>query len=302
MYPYLVGTARFEATFYKSDISEAFKHLIVGHGTFSYIRVVKHLEAHPVIGVPGDISLYRALILYDIAPYNRLIATLDAMVEELLGEFQLGFVVFGDGEQAAGVLVDAVHKNSHPFISAVRPLRDSEMIAQGIYQRAFEMTVAGVHNHTGLFVDHKHVVIFVHYIERYVLRKNLHSAAPVRHHEADDIARSDYVVGLDGLVSDLDITLLYGALHTVSGGILHMAGHIFVDAQRRLSLVNLETEMLKHSLLLIFDGYVSRDKVFLHHIFGDGECEVVSVSAHFDSGLILSWSTVSLIETRLPIR
>ena len=87
------------------------------------------------------------------------------------------------------------------------------MIGECVDERPLEVTVAGMHDHSGGLVDNKEVVVLVDYVQRNVLRQDLKTAAAVRHHEADNIPRADDQVRLGDLVVHPHVAFLDGALH-----------------------------------------------------------------------------------------
>ena len=126
------------------------------------------------------------------------------------------------------------------------------MECEGVDEGSVIVSVPRMHHHPGGLVHDQHVVVFVDYVKRDVLRQYLHSPAPVGHHEADDVVRAHYVIGLHDLVAHPDVAFLYGSLDAVAGGILEMRGHELVHAHRRLPRVDGQAEMLEHPLLLVF--------------------------------------------------
>ena len=114
------------------------------------------------------------------------------------------------------------------------------------------MAVTGMDNHSCSLVDQKDIIILIDYVQRNFLRKYLQAATPVGHHETYHISGTDYIIGFYYFVIDADILFLNRALNPVTGGILEMAGHIFVHAHRFLALIHIQAEMLEHSLLFVF--------------------------------------------------
>ena len=127
------------------------------------------------------------------------------------------------------------------------------MIEQGVDEGAVEVAVAGMYHHAGRLVHHEHVVIFINYIERNVLRDQVDAAAAVRHDETDDIPRTDKEIGLSGLLPYLNIAFFDSTLDTMSRSIFEMGRHELVDANGHLPGIDVETEMLEHSLFFVLD-------------------------------------------------
>ena len=116
------------------------------------------------------------------------------------------------------------------------------------------MSVAWMNNHSGLLVEHQHVIILMYNVQRNILRKDLEAATLIRHHELHDITRTNYVVRLYDLVVYTDVFRLDGKLDTMARGIFHMRRKIFVHTHRDLSGRNVKAVMLEHLLLLILIG------------------------------------------------
>src|SRR5574344_1523077 len=95
-----------------------------------------------------------------------------------------------------------MNQYSHSFILSLRTLRYSQMKGKSIDKSPGEMSVTRVNNHSGLFVEHKHILILIDNVQRDILRKDLQSPPLVRHHKSHHIARTENVVGFDDLVVD----------------------------------------------------------------------------------------------------
>ena len=91
-----------------------------------------------------DIAHNGAFVLVKIAPNQGIIAAVDGVVEELLGECGLRGFVLGDNHQAGGVLVDAVYEIADAVFDVL--LRLLEMIGQAVQQSAGEVAVGWVYH------------------------------------------------------------------------------------------------------------------------------------------------------------
>ena len=141
----------------------------------------------------------------------------------------------------------------HPAVFVRRvPGLQPEMEREGVDKSPFEMAVAGVNHHPGGFVQDQYIIVLIDYIEGNILREYLYPAAAIGHHKLDDIARAYYVVRFNRFVGDVDIAFLYSELDSVTGGILHMLRHIFVDADGGLTRIHYEAEVFEHFLFAPF--------------------------------------------------
>ena len=166
------------------------------------------------------------------------------MDEELVCEVQLCGGVLGYHQQAAGILVYAVHQHAHPLVFHIGG--EVQVIRQGVYQRAVVIAVAGVHHHAGGLVHHQYVVVFVGYVQGDVLRENLGSPALIGHHKLHHIPGAHDVIGLHGLFVHQHVAQLDGLLHAVAGGVLLVVCDVFVYADGLLPLVYVQAKMLEH--------------------------------------------------------
>ena len=66
----LMGAPRLEDTLHQCDVTIAFKHLIMGDGRLSYLRIRReHLHPQPIFRITSDITFYPSLVLYKVSPY-----------------------------------------------------------------------------------------------------------------------------------------------------------------------------------------------------------------------------------------
>ena len=144
----------------------------------------------------------------------------------------------------------------------------SQMESQSVDQCAVVIAVSRVDDHTGRFVNYQKIIIFINYVKWDIFRKDLGSPAPVWHHEPYNIAWSYYQVRLGDFVSDPDITLFYGALDPVTGGVLQVGGHEFIHSHGGLAWIDVEPEMLEHPLFSVFKEisflWIDNREVLIH--------------------------------------
>ena len=154
----------------------AFQHFPVGHGPFPFLRIVVHAEAQPVVRVPADGALDGALVLGDVAPDDGGVDAVDGMDEELVRQVRLRRRVLGDHQQAARILVDAVHEHAETLVFSVRSLRNAQVVGERVHERPGVVPVPGMDHHPGGLVDDEHVVILVSDVQGNVLRQDFHGA------------------------------------------------------------------------------------------------------------------------------
>ena len=76
------------------------------------------------------------------------------------------------------------------------------MVRKGVYKRSVEMSVARMDYHAGFLVQHKDVIVLMHYIQRDILRKDLKATSLIWHDERHHISRTDDIVCLYDLIVD----------------------------------------------------------------------------------------------------
>ena len=89
VHTYLMRTPGFKNTFHQSDISQTFKHPVVGDGMFPLGRIGHNGHLHPVFRIAGDTAYDGTFILIDNAPYQCAVSTLSSFIKEL--DAQIGF-------------------------------------------------------------------------------------------------------------------------------------------------------------------------------------------------------------------
>ena len=127
-----------------------------------------------------------------------------------------------------------------------------------------------MHDHSGLFVEHKHILILIDNVQRDILRKDLQSPPLVRHHKSHHIARTDNVVRFDDLVVDSYVISLDCQLDTMAGSIFHVRGQILVHPDRHLTGGDVKAVVPEHLLLLVLicDFIASKGRIkILYRIF-----------------------------------
>ena len=86
VYPYLMGSTRFEPAFHQSHIAESLEDFVMSNRPFPLLRIVENPESEPVVRIPSYVGIYRPFVLLDISPNHCVIASFDAVFEELAGQ------------------------------------------------------------------------------------------------------------------------------------------------------------------------------------------------------------------------
>ena len=147
------------------------------------------------------------------------------MHKELLAQIGLCLRVFSYHEQSAGVFVYAMHQ-SHlrrigvkllaPSLGFQRRVFMQHVPCYGIDQCAIEIACSRVHHHSSLFVYHHQHLVFIHYVERDVLRVYRGIVLGLVQHQRHHIARSHLIVALYGLIVYVYVSSLRSLLYAVA--------------------------------------------------------------------------------------
>ena len=111
----LVRAAGLEDTFDQRGVAIALEDVPVGDSMLAALLVVGDailmgIYAHDaaVLGGAAEVADDGAAVVVEVAPDEGVVAALDGVLEELLGEEGLSLLVLGDEEEPGGVFVDAV--------------------------------------------------------------------------------------------------------------------------------------------------------------------------------------------------
>ena len=115
----LMGTACLKAALDYGHISEALQHSVVSHCMLSMVAFRENLETHPVIRITAYVSCDGAFIFLEITPHDGYITAFYRMYKELLCQIELSLVILGYDKKSGSVLVDPMHKHTHPFILCI---------------------------------------------------------------------------------------------------------------------------------------------------------------------------------------
>ncbi len=173
----LVGTARFDADADQGELAEARVEaandfVVRDGGTGVFGRAGGHAGAAHRIAADG--SGDGSLLALDCALHECDIGLADLTRGKKFGERGVGGVVFGDDDEAAGVLVEAMDNAGPEVAAGCRKRFESkeQRIDEGVaVARIFSFAGAGVHHHAGGLVDDGEVLVFEDDVERNVLRR-----------------------------------------------------------------------------------------------------------------------------------
>lgn len=199
---------------------------------------------------PADVACDRARIFLHIAPNQRMIAAFGRAVEKLLRQARQYVFGLRDHHQPRCVFIEPVHEpGTAGIISRFRQVLKMEH--HRVHKRAGVVSVTGMHDHVGRFVDNREVFVLIGDLDRNVLRDQLDFSHRVRQHDGDFIPGLDLVIRLDRDFVDQDIPVLRCDLDLVARRIRQAVHQELVDAQHLLPFVRLYGMVLKQLILLV---------------------------------------------------
>ena len=227
----------------------------MGHRRLAYSRLRRiHRHAQTVFRVTGYITLQASLVFSEVAPHQRIIATVGSLVEKLQAQLGLGVRGLGNDQQSASVLVNTMYQ-SHFRVVRVKRRHIAQMPCNGIYQRAVKISRPGMHHQSGGFVYHHQFRVLVDDIERNIFRLDGIVMTWTVQHQRDDIIRTHLVVALYRTIIHMHESCVGSFLYAVTAGVLQLLKHKLIHAQRQLSLVYDKTKMFIELLLFVFQFF-----------------------------------------------
>ncbi len=187
MYPDLMGPTRFKTALeVRGPAPECFNNL---GSCYSVASALKQNGLLLTVGlVPGELrrdannaAAFEADAFHAAKPRvgkaghaiaNGVVAPLDAMGGELLGQSVMSFVRFGDDKESGRILVDSVH-DARALFATDAGQAIAEMMEKSIHERPPRRSGGRMHHHACGLVDNNQVVIFKDHIERDRLRPRL---------------------------------------------------------------------------------------------------------------------------------
>ena len=101
-----------------------------------------------------------------------------------------------------------------------------------------------MHHQACRLVDDHQLVVLIAHVERHLLWHDGGVEVRTSEAKADDVACTNLIIALDGFVVDKEESALGSLLYAVAAGVLSMLSKVFVDAQRYLTTVYLDAQML----------------------------------------------------------
>ena len=226
MDPDLVGTAGLQAALHMGIAGIAAQDGVMGHRPPAVFPVNGHLL--PVHRVAADGGVHGALVLFQTAHRHRLIGAGQGVVLELLGQSQVGAVVFGGDDQPRGVPVDAVDDPRPQH--AVDPGQGvAAVVEQGVDQGAVRVSGGGVDHQAHRLVDHDHVSVLIDHVQGNILGHHIQRLR-VREGDFQLLSGAQTVIFPQGLTPQGDHSLLQQLLGGRPGQVREASGQKGVGA------------------------------------------------------------------------
>ena len=178
--------------------------------------VIARGHAFAVGWMPGDGGADFAGFAREFAADDCVVNFSDLPPGELRREREVGFVVFGDDEAAAGFLVEPVD-DAGPGHAADAAERAPAMMQQGVDERVFLVSGGGMHDQSGGFVEHEQRLILKKNVERDFLRLGF-GGSGLRPMDLNLFAGARMVRGFDRVAVDADMALFNQPLQRAARG------------------------------------------------------------------------------------
>jgi len=161
----LVGAAGLQAAAQVGDTGVTGDDLPVGDGTAAG---GDHGHLFPVGAAAADGGVHSAAVLLHIAGHQALVGAGEGVVLQLRAEGQVGGVVFGGDDEAAGIAVDAVD-DAGALFAADAGETVAAVVEQGVDQGAVRVAGGRMDHQARGLVDHDDVVVLVDHVQGDVL-------------------------------------------------------------------------------------------------------------------------------------
>ena len=236
----LMGAAGFDADFDEGEgavgSGKAFEHVEVGDGGASVCSAGGHTDAADEVA--GDREVDGGVVFFEMAVEESDIGFGDLALREHFAEFAVGAVVFGDEDEAAGLLVEAMDDAGAEVSAGGREFVEVE--EEGVDEGAAVALVdsiwggvacSGVDHHACGLVDDGEVLVFVEDVEGDVFRGGVEGRGLGSAFDLDGFAAVEFLLRLGGVAVDADLTGFDEELDAGAGDVGQGLGEILVEAQ-----------------------------------------------------------------------
>jgi hypothetical protein len=232
----LMGAAGLDADFDEGEgavwSGEALEEVEVGDGGASVGAAGGHAGAADE--VPGDGEAYGGVVFFDVAVEESDVGLGDLTAGEHVAEFAMRAVVFGDEDEAAGELVEAVDDAGAEIAADVGEFGEVE--EEGVDEGAAVAGVFGraracVDHHASGFVDDGEVLVFVEDVEGYVLGDGVEGRGLGGAFDLDGFAAVELLFGLGGVAVDADLAGFDEELDAGAGDVGEGLGEVEIEAE-----------------------------------------------------------------------
>ena len=158
-----------------------------------------------MLWIDADVRVDDAAVLSDLAPDDGSVLFDGRALLELFAQPAMHLVVFGDDDDAAGVLVEPMHDPRPKLPRDVAELVEMKLQRSG--QRAAIMPLAGVRDHVRRLVEHDEMLVLKQDVDRDVFRRQT-AVGQFRQSHVEHVVDSQSPCGFDGETVQNDGLLL----------------------------------------------------------------------------------------------
>jgi hypothetical protein len=236
----LVSAAGFDADFDEGEGAiggdEAFENMEVGDGGAAVGAAGGHASAADEVA--GDGEGDGGVVFFEVAMDEGEVGLRDLTLGEHVAEFAVGAVVFGDEDEAAGLLVETMDDAGAEvatyvgeFVEVEEERVDEGALVALVYAIGWARAGTGVDHHAGGFVDDGEVFVFVKDVERDVFGDGVKGCGLRGAFDFDGLAAAEFLFGLGRVAVDADLTGFDEELDAGSADVGEGVGEILVEAE-----------------------------------------------------------------------
>jgi hypothetical protein len=232
----LMGAAGFDLDFDEREgavrAGDALENVNVGDGGAAVGAACGHAGAADEVASDGKGD--GGVVLFDVAVDEGQVGLRNLALGEHLAELAVGAVVFGDEDEAAGLLVEAMDDAGAEVAADVGEFMEVE--EEGVDEGALVAGVvcaagSGVNHHACRFVDDGEGLVFVEDVEGDVFGDGVEGFGLGRAFDLDGFAAVEFLFGFGWVAVDADLTGFDEELDSGAGEVGEGLSEVLVEAE-----------------------------------------------------------------------
>ena len=240
----LMGTTSLKNTFYECCVTEAFYDTIMCNSWFTYLRVRReYRHTQSVFRITRNVPFDAPFIFCHVPPNDSIIAAMGSLIEELLSQCRFCIRCLCNHQEPTCVLIYSMHQ-SYLRVIRVEGRHIFQMPSYSINQCTMKITCSRMHNKPRRLIDNHQNIVFIDNIQRNILCFYRIIMLRTVEHQGDNILWTHLIITLYWHIVHMNITSIGSLLNTVTTGMLHSFKEELIYANRLLTFIYNDTEML----------------------------------------------------------